>query len=156
MNYWPEPSTGYPELSSISSFANMLDTCEINDMALKFECRVPETSPWSASALQLIFTGNQDVTSLTANNQYYNSTDIARGLWLPWQSTGSFNTGNEWITVTIPLSAFNKTHEGQSAGKTITKNCMTGFTLFLWNGGVEGTDCTPELDIDNVRVVPMK
>ena len=156
MNYWPEPSTGYPELSSISSFANMLDTCEINDMALKFECRVPETSPWSASALQLIFTGNQDVTSLTANNQYYNSTDIARGLWLPWQSTGSFNTGNEWITVTIPLSAFNKTHEGQSAGKTITKNSMTGFTLFLWNGGVEGTDCTPELDIDNVRVVPMK
>ena len=96
------------------------------------------------------------MTSLTANNQYYNSTDIARGLWLPWQSTGSFNTGNEWITVTIPLSAFNKTHEGQSAGKTITKNCMTGFTLFLWNGGVEGTDCTPELDIDNVRVVPMK
>ena len=156
MNYWPEPSTGYPELSSISSFANMLDTCEINDMALKFECRVPETSPWSASALQLIFTGNQDVTSLTANNQYYNSTDIARGLWLPWQSTGSFNTGNEWITVTIPLSAFNKTHEGQSAGKTITKNSMTGLTLFLWNGGVEGTDCTPELDIDNVRVVPMK
>ena len=109
-----------------------------------------------ASALQLIFTGNQDVTSLTANNQYYNSTDIARGLWLPWQSTGSFNTGNEWITITIPLSAFNKTHEGQSAGKTITKNSMTGFTLFLWNGGVEGTDCTPELDIDNVRVVPMK
>ena len=156
MNYWPEPSAGYPELSSISSFANMLDTCEINDMALKFECRVPETSPWSASALQLIFTGNQDVTSLTANNQYYNSTDIARGLWLPWQSTGSFNTGNEWITVTIPLSAFNKTHEGQSAGKTITKNSMTGLTLFLWNGGVEGTDCTPELDIDNVRVVPMK
>ena len=156
MNYWPEPSAGYPELSSISSFANMLDTCEINDMALKFECRVPETSPWSASALQLIFTGNQDVTSLTANNQYYNSTDIARGLWLPWQSTGSFNTGNEWITVTIPLSAFNKTHEGQSAGKTITKNSMTGLTLFLWNGGVEGTDCTPELDIDNVRVVPIK
>lgn len=33
--------------------------------------------------------------------------------------------------------------------------CMTGFTFFLWNGGVEGTDCTPELYIDNIRVVPI-
>lgn len=32
---------------------------------------------------------------------------------------------------------------------------MTDFTFFLWNGGVEGTDCTPELDIDNIRVVPI-
>ncbi len=32
---------------------------------------------------------------------------------------------------------------------------MTGFTFFLWNGGVEGTDCTPELYIDNIRVVPI-
>lgn len=30
-----------------------------------------------------------------------------------------------------------------------------GFTFFLWNGGVEGTDCTPELYIDNIRVVPI-
>ena len=58
MNYWPEPSAGFPELTAIPSFANMLDTCDIDDLALKFECRVPETSPWSASALQLIFTGN--------------------------------------------------------------------------------------------------
>ena len=33
---------------------------------------------------------------------------------------------------------------------------LTGFTFFLWSGGIEGTDCTPELDIDNVRVVPIK
>lgn len=155
MNYWPEPSAGFPELTAIPSFANMLDTCDIDDLALKFECRVPETSPWSASALQLIFTGNQDVTALTANSQYYNNADIARGLWIPWQTTGSFSTGSGWTTVTIPLSAFNKTHEGQAAGKTVAKNRMTGFTFFLWNGGVEGTDCTPELDIDNIRVVPI-
>ena len=30
-----------------------------------------------------------------------------------------------------------------------------GFSFFLWNGGVEGTDCTPKLDIDNIRVVPI-
>ena len=44
MNYWPEPSAGFPELTSIPSFANMLDTCDINDLALKFECRVPTTA----------------------------------------------------------------------------------------------------------------
>ena len=144
MNYWPEPS-----------FKELLDTCDINDMALKFECRVPASSPWSASALQMIFTGNNNVTFQTANSQYYNA-DIPRGLWLPWQNSGSFNTGSHWTTVTIPLSAFNKTYEGQAAGKTITKDMLTGFTFFLWSGGIEGTDCTPELDIDNVRVVPIK
>ncbi len=156
MNYWPEPSAGFPELTSIPSFANMLDTCDINDLALKFECRVPTTAAWSASSLQLIFTGNQDVTYLTANSQYNNNTNLPRGLWTPWQGTGTFHTNDGWITVMIPLSSFNKTHEGQSAGKTITKNRMTGFSFFLWNGGIEGTDCTPELDIDNVRVVPIK
>lgn len=155
MNYWPEPSAGFPELSSITSFKELLDTCDINDMALKFECRVPASSPWSASALQMIFTGNNNVTFQTANSQYYNA-DIPRGLWLPWQNSGSFNTGSHWTTVTIPLSAFNKTYEGQAAGKTITKDMLTGFTFFLWSGGIEGTDCTPELDIDNVRVVPIK
>ena len=156
MNYWPEPSAGFPELTSIPSFANMLDTCDINDLALKFECRVPTTAAWSASSLQLIFTGNQDVTFLTANSQYNNNTDLPRGLWTPWQGTGTFNTNDGWITVTIPLSSFNKTHEGQPACKTVAKNRMTGFSFFLWNGGIEGTDCTPELDIDNVRVVPIK
>ena len=137
MNYWPEPSAGFPELSSITSFKELLDTCDINDMALKFECRVPASSPWSASALQMIFTGNNNVTFQTANSQYYNA-DIPRGLWLPWQNSGSFNTGSHWTTVTIPLSAFNKTYEGQAAGKTITKDMLTGFTFFLWSGGIEG------------------
>lgn len=43
----------------------------------------------------------------------------------------------------------------RAEGKYAETVCMTGFTFFLWNGGVEGTDCTPELDIDNIRVVPI-
>ena len=40
--------------------------------------------------------------------------------------------------------------------KGICGGCLhDGFTFFLWNGGVEGTDCTPELYIDNIRVVPI-
>ncbi len=130
MNYWPDPAKGKPELSSIQSFAEMLDTCAIGEMAIKFECRVPASSPWSSSALQIMFTGNSDVSGSNQNNGYYTNTNLPRGLWYPWLSTGSYTTGDAWSTVTIPLSS--------------------------WHGGVDGTDCNPEILIDNVRVVPIK
>ncbi len=156
MNYWPDPDNGKPELSSIQSFAEILDTCEISEMSVKFECRVPSSSPWSSSALQIMFTGNSDVSGTNQNNGYYTNTSLPRGLWYPWLATGTYTTGDTWATITIPLSSFNKTHEGQAAGSTITKDRMTGLTLFVWQGGVEGTDCNPEIFIDNVRVVPTK
>ena len=156
MNYWPEPDAGFPELSGIPTIAAMLDTCGIADLVLKFECRVPANKAWSASALQAIFTGNADVTYATANSQYYGNKDLPRGLWIPWQATGNYNTGDKWVTVSMPLSAFNKTGDGQTAGSLLTKERLTGFTFFLWNGGVEGFDCEPELYIDNVRLVPAK
>ena len=156
MNYWPEPNNNFPEISSIPSIAAMLDTCSVSDLVLKFECRVPANKTWSASALQVIFTGNADVTYTTANSQYYGKKDLPRGLWIPWQATGSYNTGDKWVTVSMPLSTFNKTGDGQTAGSALTKDRLTGFTFFLWNGGVEGTDCEPELYIDNVRLVPAK
>lgn len=156
MNYWPEPNNNFPEISSIPSIAAMLDTCSVSDLVLKFECRVPANKTWSASALQVIFTGNADVTYTNANSQYYGKKDLPRGLWIPWQATGSYNTGDKWVTVSMPLSTFNKTNDGQTAGSALTKDRLTGFTFFLWNGGVEGTDCEPELYIDNVRLVPAK
>ena len=156
MNYWPEPNNNFPEISSIPSIAAMLDTCSVSDLVLKFECRVPANKAWSASALQVIFTGNADVTYTNANSQYYGKKDLPRGLWIPWQATGSYNTGDKWVTVSMPLSAFNKTGDGQTASSPLTKDRLTGFTFFLWSGGVEGTDCEPELHIDNVRLVPAK
>ena len=156
MNYWPEPDAGFPKISGIPTIAAMLDTCGIADLVLKFECRVPANKAWSASALQAIFTGNADVTYATANSQYYGNKDLPRGLWIPWQATGNYNTGDKWVTVSMPLSAFNKTGDRQTAGSLLTKERLTGFTFFLWNGGVEGFDCEPELYIDNVRLVPAK
>lgn len=156
MQYWPDGTAAHPDLSGNAAFQAMLDTCDIADMALKFECRVPSNSAWSSAALQIMFTGNADVTYNTANNQYYTNTSQPRGLWMPWVATGSYDTANKWVTITLPLSSFNKTHEGQPAGVTLTKDRLTGLTLFLWQGGVEGTDCNPVLDIDNIRIVPVK
>jgi hypothetical protein len=44
---------------------------------------------------------------------------------------------------------------GTSTGK-LTQNDFASLVLFLVSGGVEGTDCTPILKIDNIRAVSIK
>ncbi len=154
-NYWPEPEAGYPELSSMPDFAEMLDRYDVSELQIKFEVYVPTSNPWQSSALQMIFSGNDIVTYATGNNGYFSNTDLPRGLWIPWQTTGSYDTGDEWVTVSMNLSEFNRTHEGQSCANALTTDDFTGLTFFVWNGGVEGTDCNPVICIDNIRVVPI-
>ena len=154
-NYWPEPENGYPELSSMPEFAEMLDRYELSELQIKFEAYVPTSNPWQSSALQMIFSGNDIVTYATGNNGYFSNTDLPRGLWIPWQLTGSYDTGDQWVTVSMNLSEFNRTHEGQACGSALSKDDFTGLTFFVWNGGVEGTDCNPVICIDNIRIVPI-
>ena len=154
-NYWPEPGAGYPELSSMPDFAEMLDRYDVSELQIKFEVYVPTSNPWQSSALQMIFSGNDIVTYATGNNGYFSNTDLPRGLWIPWQLTGSYDTGDQWVTVSMNLSEFNRTHEGQACGSALSKDDFTGLTFFVWNGGVEGTDCNPVICIDNIRIVPI-
>lgn len=154
-DYWPEPAAGYPELSSMPDFAEMLSRYDISELQIKFEVYVPTSNPWQSSALQMIFTGNDIVTYATGNNNYLSNTDLPRGLWIPWQTTGSYDTGDQWVTVSLNLSEFNRTHEGQACGTALSVDDFTGLTFFVWNGGVEGTDCNPIICIDNIRVVPI-
>ncbi len=155
-DYWPDPTKGYPELSSISSFASLIDKYGISGLQLKFEVLVPSASPWMSSALQMIFSSNETVTNATANNSYFSSTTVPRGLWIPWKNTGSYDTADKWVTVSFNLSDFNKTHEGAASGTSFTKNDLTGLVFFVWAGGVAGTDCDPVICIDNIRVVPIE
>ena len=155
-NYWPEPSKGYEELSSRTEFADMLKKYDISKLQIKFEARIPNTNPWKASALQMIFSSNNAVTYSTGSNGYFSNTAIPRGLWIPWQSSSSYDTAGSWITVTIPLSSFNKTHAGATCANALSIEDFTGLTFFVWNGGIAGTDCTPKIDIDNIRVVPIE
>lgn len=155
-NYWPDPANGYEELSSRPEFAEYLETYGLENLQMKFECLVPSSAPWSSCAMQLMFTGNDHVTYNTGTNAYYSDTSMARGLWNPWQTTGSYDTGNEWVTVSVPLSNFIYTHEGGAAGSPVSKGDMTGLTFFVWHGGVAGTTCSPYICIDNIRVVPIE
>jgi hypothetical protein len=137
-NLWPS-SNGRPDAPFY--------TGEIPDGVIKFECYVVE--PWTSSALQMIFTPY----STSGTNSYIADSGVPRGLWIPWKDSGTYKTDG-WITVTIPLSEFTKTHTGGTCANPLTKQMLRGLTFFVYNGGVAGTDCTPHICIDNIRVVP--
>ncbi|MDE5671993.1 MAG: hypothetical protein K2I02_01385, partial [Duncaniella sp.] len=137
-------------------FAKMLADYGVENLQLKFECFVPASNPWQSSALQVMFTPSSIVDYSTGTNAYYNDATFTRGLWNPWQSTGSFTTEGKWQTVTMPLNTFTYTHEGGSSGSKLNVSNFDGLTLFVWHGGVAGTDCSPVICLDNIRVVPIE
>jgi len=155
-NYWPDPSAGYPAISSMPNIAAMLDQYELSDLQIKFELLVPSSNPWQSCAMQLIFTGDEDVTYANATNSYITSNTLPRALWNPWLATGSYDTAGEWTTIAVPMSSFTSTHEGAGSGGAFNKDRMTGFTMFVYHGGVEGTDCSPMIAVDNIRISPIE
>lgn len=155
-NYWPEGNAEYPALSSRPEFAELLEEYGIGGLQVKFELLVPSSNPWKSAALQMIFSSDKVVTSATATNGYFSNLAVPRGLWIPWASTGSYDTADKWVTVAFNLADFTKTHEGAACATAFTAEDLTGLTFFVWAGGVEGTDCNPVLCIDNIRVVPIE
>ena len=115
---------------------------------LKFEINV--TKAWKSGAMQMIFTP----WATSGTNSYLADGATARGLWMPWKSTGTYTTDG-WETVTIALKDFKYNHTGEALSLPSAGN-WGGLTFFLWHGGeqAKGEDCTPEICIDNIRVVP--
>ncbi len=148
-------------------FCNLIDFTDFANMAIKFELYIPKSNPWSAGAMQLVFTNaSQEVcekTLGTANESWQNNSYIkedyglCRGLYRPWEETGSFDTGNEWITVTVPISEFIYNSDGTKGTVALSKpEDFATFVLWPFNGGVSGTECAPIFRIDNIRAVPYK
>ncbi len=123
------------------------DATNLDNLICKFEVNVLQ--PWSALALQLIFQPWSEF-----NNTFFQGSDVSRGLWIPWATTGSFITDG-WITVSIPMTEFNRDADGKVIERMREGN-YGGLTLFVWKGGIPGTPCTTEIWIDNVRVVPVE
>ena len=150
--YWPGDWDGTftgvnSRLSDLVSFADFAN------MALKFEVNIPSSNPWTNLSMQVIFSGDEQVTLPTANNTFFNGTDYPRALWTPWRTTGSYDTGGKWTTVTIPISNFKYKNDGTVAGTPLEAKNFTGLTLFIWSGVTSGTTCHPIIRIDNVRAV---
>ena len=91
-----------------------------------------------------------------ANNTFFNGNSLPRGLYTPWVTTGTFDTADEWITVTIPYANFIYGSDGSSATGALSASDFTSLTIFVWSGGNKGTDCQPVIKIDNIRAVSNK
>lgn len=139
---------------------NFIDFSNWQNMSFKFELYIPKSNPWSAGALQIMFMNYQDAANDSWQNNTYGRTsadgglDLPRALYNPWKDTGSFDTGDQWITVTIPLTDFVYNDDGTKSPKQMSINSFDSFIMWPHEGGVAGTTCTPILRYDNLRVVP--
>ena len=137
IDLWSRPPEG--DLFDASS--------NLDKLLFKFEANVVAT--WSSSAMQFIFQPWS-----TQGNLHFGNATQSRGLWIPWSTAGSFKSDG-WMTVTIPMTEFKYDADGKVIDRLGSGN-YGGLTIFVWKGGLAGTPCTPEIWIDNVRVVPME
>lgn len=162
---WNTP-TDYPEKEGARLF-DVADFSDLKNMSIKFEMYVPSSSPWSAGAMQVIFAGTDLVTLgnggtdiygntiAGSNNSFLQTEELPRALYRPWTNTGSYHTNDQWVTVTLPISStFIYGYEGGTATGALSETDFASLMIFVVGGGVEGTECTPVIKIDNIRAVP--
>lgn len=167
--FWPgdwNTPTSYPYAArKISSF---IDFSDYQNMSVKFELMIPAAHSWQACGMQLMFSSVSQVSMgnagvdidgkpvAGANNSFFQSNDFPRAIFSPWTATEAYNTGDRWITVEIPMSAFAYGPDNTAAGAPLTEDMFDGFTIFVYGGGKEGVDCDPYFYIDNIRVFKNK
>lgn len=158
MMYWPDlnATEGCVPLYDLPQFKEMLEDYTIEELALKFEVYVPTSNPWMAEGMQIMFTSLDEASIQKHNNDYLYQTETPRGVWVPWEETGSYDTGDQWVTVTLKMSEFNKQLSGVVSETELTKEKLAGLSIFLRGGGVDGKKCEPIICIDNIRVVPVE
>ncbi|MDY6278147.1 MAG: glycan-binding surface protein [Bacteroidales bacterium] len=166
--YWPGQWTTPQEYTGDGILlTDLADFSDWENMSLKFEFYVPKSNPWMAGSMQIVFAGRDKVTLAGgldvfgdevpgANNSYFNGKELPRGLYTPWYPSGSFDTGDEWITVTVPFTNFIYGSDGTVATGKLTASDFTSLLIFVWSGGYTGTECHPILKLDNIRAVPNK
>ena len=139
---------------------NCYDMSDWQNMSFKMELCIPSSNPWSAGALQIIFVNNQQCANDSWQNNTYIHTsangglDLPRALYRPWATTGSYDTGDQWITVTIPLTDFIYNDDGTKSPKMMSEQSFDSFIMWPKDGGVPGKECTPIFRYDNLRIVP--
>lgn len=161
------------------------DFTKWENLDLKFEMCIPSSNAWKAGSMQIAFQGIDQIT-LSGNpvagypsaagpqawifngewpgnpndkNVTYDISKFGRALYRPWASakSGSFDTGNEWITVRVPLKDFAYTNTGGAAEKFFSSyKDFASFNIFVVSGGLKGKECYPIIKIDNIRVIPNK
>ncbi|MBR5404174.1 MAG: hypothetical protein IK113_08140 [Bacteroidales bacterium] len=173
--YWPGMWESPVETFSQPAGRKLSDFADFSgyaNMAYKFEMFIPSSNPWKGSAMQIIPSSiytvhNGDSKGVTdvdgealpgCNNKYIgdNSAKYPRALYTPW-ADGMVDTGDKWITVTIPMANILYKPDGTPSDGKIDATCFDGLCIFVCNtGGKTGEDCKPIIKIDNIRAVPIK
>lgn len=163
---WDDGFLAWEKWTYLPTDPDFFNANKLDEYSCKFEVKV--IGDWSSKALQVIFTGADDVmlnwqngNGLTYNskyssaNGYVSDADYPRALWQPWTETSDKTyTTDGWITVTIPMTEFKYGPNGESIAAPNGAGHYSGLTLFLNGGGVSGTPCNATMLIDNVRIVP--
>ncbi len=137
-NFWGEDN-GVP--------AGNLFPSEPATSIFKFEVNVLEA--WSALPMNIFFVQQGSLESALWDDS------VPRAQWIPWKETGGSYTTDGWVTVSIPIANFNLSGSGTDLEKIPTH--FGALNMYIYNRGREdatGTDCSPVILIDNVRVVP--
>lgn len=159
---------------------NLVDFKKFKNMSLKFELFVPKSNPWMSGAMQVSFAGPDKVTYAGASNTIDSEYKVdgfdkvagpgalifngegpegafgtwGRVLYNPWKASGSFDTADQWITVTLPFSSFIYDREGKITDDVFSSyKDFASFNIFVLGGGVKGKECSPIMKIDNIRAV---
>ena len=146
-NFWPNDTD--PAISDMSGCSELISKYELSQLAIKFEYRIPADQNWTSSALQVMLTK----ASTTGTNSYCWDATHPRSLWSPYASSGAYDTDGQWRTVSIPLSTFNKTHDGSLCATEFTADFLGGLT-FYFMGGPAGEASELQMDVDNIRIAP--
>ena len=155
-DYWnsEDPTSSIPPLRTLPTFDGYIKKYGVGGLTLKFECFVPTSNPWTGASMQLMFSSSAWVSNENMNNTYFSDDAVPRALWTPWEDTGSYDTGDKWLTISVPLSEFILTPSGTTCATKFDSSCLDGFALFVWSGST-GAACDPVIAIDHIRVVPM-
>lgn len=149
-SHWPVDENGITSLD----ISTLFDTANYLDYCLKFEAYIPAATPWTICALNIMFTP----ASIFGENDYYFSEDAPypypRAMWVPWNSNGgSFDTADKWVTVTIPMSEFNKDRYMNPCSRKMTKDDFAGLSMIVsWGPFMEETNVPVTIAMDNIRV----
>lgn len=159
--YWPgnwnSPQT-FDDPTGVK-LNDIVDFSDFSSMAIKFEMRIPAEHPWTGCPMQIYFASTDMCTVSTANNTYFHDDSISlpRALYMPWAATGSFDTAGKWITVTLPIaSEFVWYWDGNKASGQLKEETFAGMEIFFAAGQAAGSPCSPMVQIDNIRAVPVK
>lgn len=134
-------------------------------LAVKFELCIPSTNPWTSGVMQVLFANNQlCVNDTWQNSDYFKAKsdtnpggmNLCRGMYAPWSATGSFDTQDKWITVTMPIENFKYNQDGTEGAVPVSPESFDSFIIWPESGGINGKECTPIFRYDNIRIVPIK